>query len=223
MSLGFIWTAAVGWLPLGSPLKSKKCPVQPPDAARSDDTTRRPVAPYAMKNDDWTPQVRPSTSARRRAASAAAVARNLATCGGATAYTDPTSTTVTATTTVAGDSGTSTNVGLGLGAGDVHHTPSGAVQCLCALCHLRPACFPRRFDGRIVLPDPVLAALRVQGAEAPHVPGGRAPSRARRSSGAWREDRGEGPSTGRGMGNSRTLHSFFSLLRRARVAICALN
>lgn len=78
---------------------------------------------------------------------------------------------------------------------------AGADPCLCAMCHLRPTRFPRRLDGRIVLPDP-LAAVRGLGPG----PGGedsrveprmRAGSFVQEYAGGGRigEDRGEGPSS----------------------------
>ncbi|KJA26874.1 hypothetical protein HYPSUDRAFT_1034132 [Hypholoma sublateritium FD-334 SS-4] len=76
---------------------------------------------------------------------------------------------------------------------------AGAETCLCAMCHLRPTRFPRRLDGRIVLPDP-LAAVRAGGRTEP-APRVRAGSFVQDYAGGERggdgtaEDRGEGPSS----------------------------
>ena len=76
---------------------------------------------------------------------------------------------------------------------------AGAAPCLCAMCHLRPTRFPRRLDGRIVLPDPLIAVRDEDRAEPEQRV--RAGSFAENYAGGERagdsvgEDRGEGPST----------------------------
>jgi hypothetical protein len=94
------------------------------------------------------------------------------------------------------------------------HTPHlpGAAVCLCAACHLKLSRFPRRQDGRIMLPDPLAARsevaavgrsfhpqARVRTRSNAHVDGGRAQEdrRVLETRDRW-DNRGEGPSTAGG-------------------------